>query len=526
MGGASSRCFNCAPKDEQDVSPKSSTWTKESAEKLQQAVDLIFGTREGASSLHNLDFSFSIADPLLDGCPLIGCSTGFTKLCGYELNYIVGRNCRFLVDPVPCAEQDKIMRRHTKDFCEAVRNGQGYSVPTAEREEWMPVGRPNDELFAMQINARYDGTLFNNLFYMKVFNLGTELGKARPYIVALQSELAGGKQDLAKLAENVEHLDQNMYKLQKQLAALFFMQCSMNRQNPTTFARANSGELDEAPKNLDSAFDGTEVEPWPENRFSLVRKLADATRNQGVVMLMHDQNSGEQVAVKQMPNTWMYKNNEEFLRARPKETEFPWVDIGCTRYLNSVDFKYACTLHGVYRSDEHTYVVSTVEPHGDLFCAAERGSPPGEQRETELMPIVLEIFRAVQQLHDLNIAHRDISVENLLESRDETGAVTVRLIDFGMASTGPMFHNSVMESHLIRRPKCTRNISTRPSYQIPSPSASLFSSYFCVITLGCQQSLAAASALSTSSRTTCVLFARFERREAVARRCRSAFRGL
>merc|ERR1740123_566074 len=116
------------------------TWDKESADKLQEAVDQIFGTPESASSLHSLEFSFSIADPLLDGCPLIGCSTGFTKLCGYDLDDIVGRNCRFLVDAVPAEQQDKPMRRHTNHFCEAVRYGQGYRVPRKEREQWMPVG--------------------------------------------------------------------------------------------------------------------------------------------------------------------------------------------------------------------------------------------------------------------------------------------------------------------------------------------------------------------------------------------------
>ena len=66
---------------------------------------------------------------------------------------------------------------------------------------------------------------------MKVFYLGTELGIDQPYIVALQTELVGGKDDLAILAKNVEQLDGNMLKLQNILAALFFMQCAMTRQD-------------------------------------------------------------------------------------------------------------------------------------------------------------------------------------------------------------------------------------------------------------------------------------------------------
>ena len=52
-------------------------------------------------SLLGLTFSLTIADPRLPDCPLIGCSAGFATLCGYEMEEIVGRNCRFLLDPVP-----------------------------------------------------------------------------------------------------------------------------------------------------------------------------------------------------------------------------------------------------------------------------------------------------------------------------------------------------------------------------------------------------------------------------------------
>jgi len=457
MGGSVSSRLGCVPWQQltqpvpgqaqapRDLSrPNTSNWSKASADKLQQAVDQIFGSDEGSSSLHDLEFSFSIADPLLDGCPLIGCSTGFTKLCGYELHDIVGRNCRFLVDPVPAEQVDKNMRMHTKDFCEAVRESQGYSVPTSDREAWMPEGRPTDELFAMQKNVRKDGTPFNNLFYLKVFNLGTELGKARPYIVALQSELLGGKDDLAKLAANVEQLDANMLNLKKKLAGQFFMQCSITRQLHSTWAMATEEDLEQqAPKHLHSAFDPSEVEPWTESRFKLVRKLAEAQRNSGVVQLMQDQQTDQLFAVKEMPNEWVRGSHEEFLRARPEETELPWQDIGCTRYLNSVDFKYACNLHGVYRSNDHTYVVSSFEADGDLFSTAERGSPPGQKREAELLPLVMELFRAVQQLHDIQIVHRDLSLENVLQTREENGDLTVRVIDFGMASTRQTVQNSV-----------------------------------------------------------------------------------
>lgn len=69
------------------------------------------------------------------------------------------RNCRFLIDPVPREQIDWTMRRHCKDFCEAVAKKQEYRVPREEHEDWMPTGRAGDELFCFQVNARKDGHL-------------------------------------------------------------------------------------------------------------------------------------------------------------------------------------------------------------------------------------------------------------------------------------------------------------------------------------------------------------------------------
>ena len=69
------------------------------------------------------------------------------------------RNCRFLIDPVPREQIDWTMRRHCKDFCEAVAKKQEYRVPREEYEDWMPTGRAGDELFCFQVNARKDGHL-------------------------------------------------------------------------------------------------------------------------------------------------------------------------------------------------------------------------------------------------------------------------------------------------------------------------------------------------------------------------------
>lgn len=210
-----------------DLKP-ATKWTVEMSDQLQSAVDRIFGT--GCESLLGLNFSFTIADPQLEGCPLIGCSTGFTTLCGYEMPEIVGRNCRFLVDPVPPDEVDQAMRRRCRDYCSAIKGGNEYKVPDDEADPWLPMDRPGNEFWAVQRNAHKNGTLFNNMFYMRSFGLG-DFDDERQYIVALQSELRGGKADLARLCQHVKQLDKNMAMVEKILAQEFIISGPMRRQD-------------------------------------------------------------------------------------------------------------------------------------------------------------------------------------------------------------------------------------------------------------------------------------------------------
>jgi hypothetical protein len=202
-------------------------WTQEQAAKLQECIDEHF-SKESAALL-GLDYSFTISDPQLEGCPLVGCSTGFTKLVGYEMSDIVGRNCRFLVDPVPKEEIDVKARKHAREFCEAVIEGRDYFVPDDEREKWMPEGRPGDEILCFQRNARKDGTLFWNMFFMKTFHLGTNMDTLYPYIVGLQSELPDGKATLSELAMNLAMLDKRMTNVTSTLSKLFFTETKMRR---------------------------------------------------------------------------------------------------------------------------------------------------------------------------------------------------------------------------------------------------------------------------------------------------------
>eukprot|EP00437_Effrenium_voratum_P012848 CAMPEP_0181457720 /NCGR_PEP_ID=MMETSP1110-20121109/31932_1 /TAXON_ID=174948 /ORGANISM="Symbiodinium sp., Strain CCMP421" /LENGTH=95 /DNA_ID=CAMNT_0023582171 /DNA_START=131 /DNA_END=415 /DNA_ORIENTATION=- len=94
-----------------------------------------------------------MSDPGIEDCPMIGCSSGFMKMTEYGIHEIVGRNCRFLVDPVPSDLVDQNVRRIARDFCEA----SAYQVPEELREPWMPSTHSDAGVFCLQTNARKSG---------------------------------------------------------------------------------------------------------------------------------------------------------------------------------------------------------------------------------------------------------------------------------------------------------------------------------------------------------------------------------
>merc|ERR1712070_175170 len=146
-----------------------------------------------------------------------------------------------------------------------------------------------------------------------------------------------------------------------------------------------------------------------------------------------------------MPNSWMCGNQQEFCATYPRETEFPWQDIGCNRYLNSVGFPFACELLGVYRDSEYTCVATSFCGEGDLFAwSCKLTVSPGRDREVLFQPFARQLAYGVRRLHELAIVHRDLSLENVLMTKLETdGSCEIRIIDFGMASTERYFKNTV-----------------------------------------------------------------------------------
>eukprot|EP00928_Gymnodinium_smaydae_P091090 TRINITY_DN74793_c0_g1_i1.p1 TRINITY_DN74793_c0_g1~~TRINITY_DN74793_c0_g1_i1.p1 ORF type:complete len:296 (+),score=80.72 TRINITY_DN74793_c0_g1_i1:49-936(+) len=199
-------------------------WTAELCLELQEAVDRVFAKEH---NLAKLGFSLTIADPILEGCPLIGCSRGFSTLCGYSMEEIIGRNCRFLVDPVPKDMIDQEMRDRSRQFCEDVRQGKSRKISsnTGKVEPWLPAAQEG-EVFCCQMNMRKNGTLFKNMFYMVAVELDEQ-----PYIIALQTELQQDQEHMDACAKACECLSSNMDQVVALLSKKFWYMGPLRRQD-------------------------------------------------------------------------------------------------------------------------------------------------------------------------------------------------------------------------------------------------------------------------------------------------------
>jgi len=214
------------------------------------------------------------------------------------------------------------------------------------------------------------------------------------------------------------------------------------------------------------------IQPWKPAR--LVRTLHTNPHTRTTVDLMSYKGAEQnKVVVKRMPNDWIEANQEEFERLHPHEREHPWHDLGILRHLNEIGYPFVCKLLWVFRDEDNTYVTSSLASEGDLHSWCRHLSRPSLSREGQLQPVARQVFSAVRWLHELGIAHRDLSLENVLLHRcygsgsvncevcagRECGlccrcgrGVHVKLCDFAMCS---------MER------SCTDGVRGKRSYQAP-----------------------------------------------------------
>mmetsp|Transcript_6957 Transcript_6957/g.19658 ORF Transcript_6957/g.19658 Transcript_6957/m.19658 type:complete len:410 (+) Transcript_6957:121-1350(+) len=179
---------------------------------------------------------------------------------------------------------------------------------------------------------------------------------------------------------------------------------------------------------------GNSVAHWQAGRFEDLRVIQEAPRNHGCVLLMKDLSAGGSfAAVKKMPTHWVAQGPAEFDRSHPTSSERPWLDLGVVRFLQQGGYEHICRPLGVFRDSTFTYVVSEFANEGDLFSWLSAGQ--GANREEALRPLAVQLVGAVRLLHNLGVAHQDLSLENVLLTREGTdGGLRIKLVDFAMAS--------------------------------------------------------------------------------------------
>jgi len=186
------------------------------------------------------------------------------------------------------------------------------------------------------------------------------------------------------------------------------------------------------------------IQPWKPGRF--IRTFHNNPHTKTTVDLMSFPGPEQKnVVVKHMPNDWVETNQEEFEKLHPYEREHPWHDLGILRHLNEIGYPFVCKLLRVFRDEENTYVTSTQASEGDMHTWCRKLARPGFTRESQLQPVARQVFSAVRWLHELGIAHRDLSLENVLLHRcNGSGGVIcevcsghgvhIKLCDFAMCS--------------------------------------------------------------------------------------------
>lgn len=207
-------------------------WNTRCSEELQKMVDQFC-----LDDLYNIEFSVTVADPMQPDCPLVACSTGFTELTGYNVQEIVGRNCRFLLNGVNPSLIDEETRMKCRAFCTSCREGEEYCGSTEQlppgliSKPWVEL--PRGEIICVQTNARKSGELFRNMFYLKqveldenVFILGLQAGLPEEY-----EEQEDFMQDLEKKCQQAfGRLEENMSRIEQVLAQQFWYSAPMRRQ--------------------------------------------------------------------------------------------------------------------------------------------------------------------------------------------------------------------------------------------------------------------------------------------------------
>lgn len=172
---------------------------------------------------------------------------------------------------------------------------------------------------------------------------------------------------------------------------------------------------------------------WDERRYWFQSVLASTSLGGGQIELYLDLHTGAGVVAKRFPAEQLYQRP-----ATPGIVWDPWREMEITQCLGNAEqgqkVDGVCNCYGAFRDARgDALLLSEYFPGGDLFELASGLGEPGPEREAKVWPILRSFLGAVLSLHDANVAHGDVSLENALWP-DANGGVV--LIDFEAAIVG------------------------------------------------------------------------------------------
>ncbi|XP_076123820.1 MAP kinase-activated protein kinase 2 [Alosa pseudoharengus] len=158
-------------------------------------------------------------------------------------------------------------------------------------------------------------------------------------------------------------------------------------------------------------------------------KVTSSVLGQGIngrVIEIFQKKTAEKFALKML---------QDCTKAR-REVELHWRASPCSHIVRIVD-----VYENLYQGKKCLLIVMECMDGGELFSRIQdRGDHAFTEREAS--DIMMSIGEAIQFLHAINIAHRDVKPENLLYSTKRPNNATLKLTDFGFAKETTM-HNSL-----------------------------------------------------------------------------------
>eukprot|EP00419_Tripos_fusus_P009835 CAMPEP_0172669242 /NCGR_PEP_ID=MMETSP1074-20121228/9553_1 /TAXON_ID=2916 /ORGANISM="Ceratium fusus, Strain PA161109" /LENGTH=435 /DNA_ID=CAMNT_0013485991 /DNA_START=33 /DNA_END=1340 /DNA_ORIENTATION=+ len=178
----------------------------------------------------------------------------------------------------------------------------------------------------------------------------------------------------------------------------------------------------------------SDFEPLQHGHFTVLKAVGSGINGDVLKCSWHRDTSAPRcVAVKKLHNCrlqqWIgAETNERLIHLNQSmlRSEDSLSEIGILRHLcQQTDFPpYLVRMLGVYTDNHFTWLVSEFADGGDLFELV----ATQHLGEARVQRFIWQLLQAVAYLHEHNIGHRDVSLENILLQ-----AGVAKLVDFGMA---------------------------------------------------------------------------------------------